>query len=83
MPQEIPLCRNFRENRECNVSKMRVVEETDEAWVFICGSCEGIQVVSKDGIRDKSKFDAAQKRINEQAELVRRWESRKKIFAVR
>lgn len=83
MPAEIPQCRNFRENRQCSRSDVRLVNETDEAWVFVCKCCEGMQVVSKDGVTERSKFDNAQKRIAQNADLVRRWENRKKVFAVR
>ena len=62
---------------------MRLLEENDEAWVFRCQCCTLIQAVTKDGIRDKSKFDLAEKRKHEQADIIRRWENRKKIFAVR
>ena len=83
MGQEIPQCRNFRENRECSRSDMRLVGEDDESWHFVCKCCELMQVVSKDGVRDKSKFDNAKQRMEQQADLVRRWEKRKKLFAVR
>jgi hypothetical protein len=79
----IPECRNYREGRECTRSDVRLVSETDEAFVFVCRCCEGINVISKDGIRDKSKFDNEKKRQDDNADLIRRWESRKKIFAVR
>lgn len=83
MPTEIPLCRNFKEDRQCSRSDMRLVEETDEAWVFVCKCCELVSVVAKDGISDRSKFELQRKRMHEQAELIRRWERRKKIFSVR
>lgn len=70
MAAEIPQCRNFREGRECSRSDVRAKGETDQAWIFRCASCGLVQVVSKDGIRDKSKFDNARKR--EEEEKIRR-----------
>jgi hypothetical protein len=56
------------------------VNENDEAWIFQCQTCRLLQVVSKEGIRDRSKFEQAAKRRQEEIDRVRRWESRKKIF---
>lgn len=80
---EVPLCRNFKEGRECSRSDMRMVEDNDECWIFVCKSCSLVSAVAKDGVSNKNKYDLLQKRMAQQAELVKRWERRKKIFAVR
>lgn len=71
------------EGRECSRSNVQLASETDDAWVFICRTCDGINVISKDGVRNRSQFELAKKRYQENVDLQRRWEKRKKIFAVR
>jgi hypothetical protein len=61
---------------------MKLIGEQDDAYVFQCqsSSCKLVQVVSKQGIIDKSKFDNAKKRFDQEVERRKRWESRRKIF---
>jgi hypothetical protein len=77
---EIPKCANSVNGGGCWKSDVVLLNESDEAWVFQCRTCELIQAVSKDNIRDKSKFEDAAKRKREQEEISRRWEKRRKIF---
>ena len=76
---EIPRCPNSV-GGGCPYSNMKVELETDEFWSFKCHTCKVISVVSKDGIRDKSKFEVATKRMEQQRELDSRWQKRKRIF---
>jgi hypothetical protein len=81
---EIPDCPNFIKKRGCSQSNVILLSEGPDAWVFHCKKPQGcgmINVVSKDGVRDKSKFDLAAKRRQEAEEMQRRWDSRRKIFA--
>jgi len=77
---EIPKCANSVKGNGCTYSDVRLLNETEEAWVFKCHTCELIQVVSKDGIRDKSRFESAAKRRQEAIEMQQRWEKRRKYF---
>jgi hypothetical protein len=83
MPSPIPRCPNNVKGFGCETSDVVVKEEQDECFVLFCKCCELVWVISKDGIRDKSKFENAAKIAAQQADLVRRWESRKKTFSVR
>lgn len=78
---EIPLCQNWLKKRGCSGSDMRLVESNEHGWSFFCKGCSSVQIVSSDGVRDRSKFILAEQRKKEQEELDRRWSSRKRIFA--
>ena len=77
---EMPKCRNAVKFSD-HESDMRLIGEQSDAWVFQCKRCELVQVISKDGVQDKSKFELAAKRKAEAEEVRRRWEKRKRIFA--
>lgn len=77
---QIPKCANSVKGNGCLRSDVKLVNENEEAWVFRCATCECIQVVSKQGIKDKGQFEAAAKRRQEAIEMQKRWESRKRIF---
>jgi len=77
----VPLCRNFAQKRDCPKSDMRLKGEDDSCWIFQCRSCELVQVVSKDAVQDKSKFELAKKRMEEERIMQRLRDSRRKIFA--
>jgi hypothetical protein len=80
---ELPQCPNFIKKRGCTQSNIVLLSEDSMAWVFHCKppGCGMINVVSKDGVRDKSKFELAAQRKREAEEAQSRWDSRKKIFA--
>jgi len=78
---DIPLCQNFIKKRGCTDSRMRLIESNEHGWSFFCDGCKSVQVVSSDGVRDRSKFLLAEQRRKEQEELDRRWSKRRKIFA--
>ena len=79
---QLPECRNYRRrNGSCAKSDMVVRAEQDEAWVLQCKTCECVQVVSKDGVRDRSRFENSLKRQQQQEAVDRLWQKRKKIFA--
>lgn len=78
---ELPLCRNFVRKLGCAESKVILIEENDEAWSFGCKTCGCVQLVSKEGVRDKTKFELAAKRTEEETERLRRWNARPKIFS--
>jgi len=79
MPAPIPPCRNSH-GGGCWKSDVRLVNENSEAWVFQCQTCRCLQVVSKDGVRDRSNFENARLRKEQEEDRVRRWEKRKRIF---
>jgi len=78
---EIPFCARSIKGRGCEKSDVRITGETDECWVFQCFSCKSVQVVSKNGVRNRSKFEAAVQRRREQEEIERIRRSKKTIFA--
>lgn len=77
---DIPLCANSVKGG-CKKSNVRLINETNEGWVFQCQTCECIQVVSKDGVRERSKFENAKKRQEEEVRRMKLIDSRRKIFA--
>ncbi len=79
MAAQIPRCKNAVDGT-CKNSNVKLVNENDETWIFRCETCRCIQVVSKDGVRDKSNFENAAKRRQQAIEMQQRWERRKKIF---
>jgi hypothetical protein len=79
---EIPACPNSINNGGCWKSDPKIQKETDDAWAFRCATCTCLYVVSKDGVRDKSKFDLAVRRKKELEEEYARRMKRSKIFAV-
>lgn len=79
MPTAIPRCANAVDGT-CKNSNVKLMNENDESWIFQCQTCKCLQVVSKDGIRDKSNFEAAHRRRQEEIERQKRWDSRRKYF---
>jgi len=77
----IPECVNFVKKGGCWKSDVILERETPEAWSFRCRTCRLLFVVSKDGIRDKSKFELAAQRKKEAEEAYEARMRRKKIFA--
>jgi len=77
---DIPPCANAARGT-CKNSDVRLVNETSEGWVFQCKTCECIQVVSKDGVRERSKFEKARRDQEERIRLARLKDSRRRIFA--
>lgn len=80
MAAPVPQCRNFTQKRDCPTSDMRLRGEDDACWIFQCKSCQLVQVVSKDGVQDKSKFDIARKRMEEALAMQRLIDGRRKYF---
>lgn len=81
MATEIPRCPNSRPGNGCTMSDVKIEKETEEFWSFRCQSCKCLFAVSKEGVRNRSKFENAAKRRQEELERVKRWESRKRIFS--
>ena len=79
MPTEIPRCANSM-GGGCENSNVKLMSENEESWVFQCASCKCIQVVSKDGVKNRSTFEAAAKRRQQAIEMQQRWEKRKEVF---
>jgi hypothetical protein len=77
---EVPLCVNFIKKRGCERSDVKLTKETPEAWCFTCATCELLQVVSKDSIKDKSKFELAARRKQEHEQMMRLRDKKVKIF---
>lgn len=78
----IPECVNFVKKGGCWKSDVVMEKETPEAWSFRCRTCRLLFVVSKDSIRDKSKFElAAQRRKQAEEEYERRMKKRKYFVA--
>lgn len=79
---DIPLCANSTK-RTLESHEMKLVNETEEGWVFQCQNqlCKCLQVVSKDGVRERSKYEMAKKRQEEEVRRQKILSSRKKIFA--
>jgi len=78
---ELPLCANFIKKRGCSESRMRLIESNAQGWSFYCDNCKSVQIVSADGVRDRSKFELAERRRQEQIHLNKLRDSKKKIFA--
>jgi hypothetical protein len=78
---EIPQCVNFVKQGGCWKSDVILEKESPDAWAFRCKTCRLLFVVSKDGIRDKSKFELAAKRRKEAEGIYQERMKRKKIFA--
>lgn len=79
MAENIPICRNAARFKD-HTSDMRLKGEVSDAWIFQCRGCELTQVVSKEGVRDKSKFEQAARQIAQETERLRRLDARPKIF---
>lgn len=79
MPEQIPLCRNAQKYKD-HTSDMRLKGEGSDYWVFQCRGCELTQVVSKEGVRDKSKFEQAARQRAQQSERLRRLDARPRYF---
>lgn len=77
---ELPQCANFVKQRGCSESKMRLIESNEQGWSFYCDNCHSVQIVSADGVRDRSKFELAERRRQEQIHLNKLRDSRKKVF---
>jgi hypothetical protein len=77
---QIPQCANSVKGNGCLRSDVKLVNENEEAWVFRCETCRCIQVVSKDGVRNQSQFEAMAKRRKEEIELRKARERRRKYF---
>jgi hypothetical protein len=78
---ELPLCANYIKKRGCSKSDMMLIEGNEQGWSFYCRNCKSVQIVSADGVRDRSKFELEEKRRKEQIILNRLRASRRKIFA--
>lgn len=76
----VPPCPNNVKGFGCATSDVVVKSENDEAFVLFCRCCELVWVISKDGIRDKSRFENALKRQQQQEALDRLWNKRRKVF---
>ena len=79
---DIPPCANSVKGN-CRNYEVKLVNETDEGWVFQCQNplCKCLQVVSKDGVRERSKYENARKRQEEEVRRQKLISSRRKIFA--
>jgi hypothetical protein len=77
----IPPCPNHTRGFGCARSDVIVKEEQEDSWVLFCRCCELVWVLSKDGVREKSKLEISAKRREQQEEINRRWEQRRKFFA--
>jgi len=78
---QIPECVNYVKKGGCWKSDVVLENETSDAWAFRCRTCRLLFVVSKDGVRDKSKFEIAAKRRQQAEEEYREKMRRRKIFA--
>lgn len=78
---ELPPCANFIKKRGCAESKMRLIDSNEQGWSFYCDTCHSVQIVSADGVRDRSKFELAEKRRQEQIHLNKLRDRKRKIFA--
>jgi len=77
--ESIPACRNAVKFKD-HASDMRMKQELPDAWVFQCKGCGLVNMVSKQGVRDKSRFDHAARRMQEEVERRRAHERRPIIF---
>jgi hypothetical protein len=77
---EVPSCPNSVKGNGCWKSDVRLVNETPDAWAFKCLTCRVLFVVSKDGVREKSKFDLAVQRRKQAEEEYERRMKKKRIF---
>lgn len=57
------------------------MQETDDAWVFQCGGCELVQVITKDAERDKNIARHAEQNRAKNIAFQRMREARRKIYA--
>lgn len=78
---DIPLCANSVKGN-CRNYEMKLVNETDEGWVFQCQNpeCKCLQVISKDGVRERSQFENAKKIAEQEAIRRKLIDSRRRIF---
>ena len=74
-----PRCRNAVRGA-CAREDMRLKSETPDAWVFQCSGCQLVQVVSKDGVRERSRAAISARTRQQQADIIRRQEARRKYF---
>lgn len=79
MAENIPICRNAAKFKD-HASDMRFKGEGTEFWTFQCAGCDLVQIVSKEGVRDKSKFEQAARQRAEQSERLRRLDARPRYF---
>ena len=77
---EIPNCPNSVNHGGCWKSDVFIEKEAEDAWSFRCRTCRVLFVVSKDGVRDKSKFDLAAKQRKHLEEQYAERMSRSKTF---
>lgn len=79
---DIPQCVNFIQKGGCWKSDVFIEKEAEDAWSFRCRTCRLLFVVSKDGVRDKSKFDlAAKQRKNLEEQYAERMRRSKTFYA--
>ena len=76
----IPECVNYVKNGGCWKSDVILEKESPDAWAFRCRTCRLLFVVSKDGVRDKSKFELAAQRRKQVEEEYERRMKKVKIF---
>ena len=76
---QLPECVNFVKKRGCSRSDMTVLSEQSDSWTLHCRTCKLVWVLSKEGVRDKNRFETEMRRRKEQEQLERA-RSRRKIF---
>jgi hypothetical protein len=60
----------------CLRSQVKLMEETEKHWTFVCMTCHGIQVVTKEGLNEMSREEMARQYAQSQASEQRRREFR-------
>lgn len=76
----VPQCPNSVKGNGCPKSNPVIEKEGDDFWSFRCLTCKVVYVVSKEGIRDKSRFENAVKLRKQAEEEYQRRMKKVKIF---
>ena len=76
---EYPVCPNFREG-SCSQSEVFIARETDDAFIFGCRTCRGVNVWPKKNKEDAGRYEAYLK-MRAAREAQERHEGSRKAFS--
>lgn len=72
----IPVCPNFRQN-VCEQSDLRLAGENSQSFVFTCATCNLTWCVTKDKTREKGRWEAQMRKVQEASTRERELATRK------
>jgi hypothetical protein len=77
----IPQCPNHLKSKSiCEVSKLRLIGESDQAFNFFCASCQLLWSVTKPRTKEKARFENSVRKI-QQASEIERQKARRRLYS--